>query len=66
VRAFKERMDRLIRELKSARLMEGVEKISLPGEKEFEAQVRNLRDGIPLSKGVLNELNNMGESKLDL
>ena len=59
-------MDRLIRELKSARLMRQVEKIYLPGEKEFEAKARNLREGIPLSKAILNELNKMGEARLDI
>jgi LDH2 family malate/lactate/ureidoglycolate dehydrogenase len=66
VQGFKGRMDRLIRELKSARLMKQVEKIYLPGEKEFEAKVRNLREGIPLSKAILTELNKMGETRLDI
>jgi LDH2 family malate/lactate/ureidoglycolate dehydrogenase len=66
VQEFKGRMDRLIRELKSARLMRQVEKIYLPGEKEFEAKARNLREGIPLSKAILNELNKMGETRLDI
>jgi LDH2 family malate/lactate/ureidoglycolate dehydrogenase len=65
VQGFKGRMDRLIRELKSARLMKQVENIYLPGEKEFEAKARNLREGIPLSKGILNELNKIGGTTLD-
>jgi LDH2 family malate/lactate/ureidoglycolate dehydrogenase len=63
---FKGRMDMLIRELKSSKLMKGQEKIYLPGEKEFEAKARNLREGIPLSKGVLDELNKIGEASLDI
>jgi LDH2 family malate/lactate/ureidoglycolate dehydrogenase len=46
--------------------MKQVEKIYLPGEKEFEAKVRNLREGIPLSKAILTELNKMGEARLDI
>jgi LDH2 family malate/lactate/ureidoglycolate dehydrogenase len=51
VQTFKERMDRLIGELKSSRQMKGVEKIYLPGEKEYETREQNLRDGIPISGG---------------
>lgn len=66
VQEFKGRMDRLIRELKSARPLKEVEKIYLPGEKEFEAKERNLREGIPISTGIFKELNEMGESHLDI
>ncbi len=61
---FKERMDRFIKELKSSRRMKGVEKIYLPGEKEHETREQNLRDGIPISSGVLSELNDLGAAKL--
>jgi LDH2 family malate/lactate/ureidoglycolate dehydrogenase len=64
VQTFKERMDRLIGELKSSRQMKGVEKIYLPGEKEYETREQNLRDGIPISGGVLSELNKLGTAKL--
>jgi LDH2 family malate/lactate/ureidoglycolate dehydrogenase len=64
VRTFKERMDRLIKELKSSNRMKDVEKIWLPGEKEYLAREQNLRDGIPVSRGVLSELNKLGAVKL--
>jgi LDH2 family malate/lactate/ureidoglycolate dehydrogenase len=66
VREFKARMDRLIRELKSGRLMKQVEEIYLPGEREFQVKALNLRKGVPISIGVLKELNEMGESRLDI
>jgi len=65
VPTFKERMDRLIKELKSSRRMKGVEKIYLPGEKEYETREQNLRDGIPISGGVLSELNALGAARLE-
>jgi LDH2 family malate/lactate/ureidoglycolate dehydrogenase len=64
IQTFKERMDQLIKELKSSRRMKGVEKIYLPGEKEHETREQNLRDGIPISRGVLSELNRLGAAKL--
>jgi LDH2 family malate/lactate/ureidoglycolate dehydrogenase len=62
---FKERMDRLIDELKSSRLMPGTEKIYVPGEKEYLIKEDNLRNGVPVTLGVLKELNAMGDSKID-
>ena len=59
------KFDRLIKELKSSRRMKGVEKIYLPGEKEYENREQNLRDGIPISRGVLSELHALGAAKLE-
>ncbi len=64
VHTFKERMDRLIKELKSSRRMKGVERIYLPGEREHETREQNLKEGIPISRGVLRELNGLGAAKL--
>jgi LDH2 family malate/lactate/ureidoglycolate dehydrogenase len=65
VQTFKKRMDRLIKELKSSRRMKDVEKIYLPGEKEHDTREQNLRDGIPISRGVLCELNELGAARLE-
>lgn len=64
VEEFKERMDRLINELRATRLMKGVEKIYVPGEKEFLTKEENLKKGVPVSLGVLKELNEMGKLKI--
>jgi LDH2 family malate/lactate/ureidoglycolate dehydrogenase len=61
---FTERMDKLIDELKASRLIEGVEKIYVPGEKEFLTREENIAKGVPVTLGVLRELNAMGEITL--
>jgi LDH2 family malate/lactate/ureidoglycolate dehydrogenase len=61
---FMERVDSLIDELKASRLAEGVERIYVPGEKEFLAKEENERLGIPVNLNVLKELNSMGDVKI--
>lgn len=53
---FKTRIDNLINFLKSSNLRGNVEKIYIPGEKEFEAYRDNSANGIPVPSGVLKEL----------
>ncbi|MDQ0221138.1 Ldh family oxidoreductase [Peribacillus cavernae] len=53
---YKLRIDQMIREIRQTRLMEGVEKIYLPGEIESEIKAEREELGIPLTKQVLNEL----------
>ena len=42
---FKERMEALIKQLKSSKLAPGVSQITVPGEPEYDARARNLKHG---------------------
>ncbi|GAB7387020.1 Ldh family oxidoreductase [Bacillaceae bacterium] len=53
---FKQRMDEMIRAIRKIPLMEGVERIYLPGEIELLKTAEREVKGIPVSKEVLNEL----------
>jgi LDH2 family malate/lactate/ureidoglycolate dehydrogenase len=53
---FKETMDRWRQLLRNAPMVEGQDRIYIPGEKEFIAAEQNLRDGIPLSAKVVHRL----------
>jgi LDH2 family malate/lactate/ureidoglycolate dehydrogenase len=57
---FKAAMDDLHRRLKGSRKAEGQTRIWVPGEKEYEESERRLRDGIPLSAAVINDLQQLG------
>ena len=54
---FKERVDAFVREIRSLPKAEGVGRIYLPGEIEFEKEEESMRLGIALDRGVLNDLN---------
>jgi len=58
---FKQRMDRMIRELKNAPKAEGSERVYLPGEMEWERREAALRCGISLPADVLESLRGMAE-----
>ncbi len=51
--AFRRRVDGAIRELRSSRRAEGVERIYAPGELEAETTERYVREGIPLAEETL-------------
>jgi len=53
---FKCRTDKRIKEIKNSSKKEGVKQIYLPGEIEFKNKEKNLRDGIPIAKEVLEDL----------
>ncbi|WP_176555727.1 Ldh family oxidoreductase [Virgibacillus ndiopensis] len=53
---FKNRIDEMIDKIREVPLIEGVEKIYLPGEIETEKQFEREVNGIPLSKEVVDEL----------
>lgn len=57
---FKDTMDQMIAEIKSVALMEGVDRIYLPGEIEVEKTAERLAHGIPLSKELIDELVGVG------
>jgi LDH2 family malate/lactate/ureidoglycolate dehydrogenase len=56
VARFKQRMDKIIREYRSTRLAEGVERVYVPGEMEDEIERRNRRDGVPLNEATIRNL----------
>jgi LDH2 family malate/lactate/ureidoglycolate dehydrogenase len=66
--SFKDRVDRMIDDLKSAPPMEGSSGIMMPGEIEYLSQQKLLNSGIPVSVGVLKTLDDfagkVGISKL--
>jgi len=58
---FKRRMDEWIRLVRNTRRGEGVERIWLPGEKEFVTREQRLAEGIPLNENMLAELKALAE-----
>jgi LDH2 family malate/lactate/ureidoglycolate dehydrogenase len=57
---YQRRMDKAIREMRNARRAPGVERIYLPGEREYLWHAERRRNGIPLGQGVFSELNEVG------
>jgi LDH2 family malate/lactate/ureidoglycolate dehydrogenase len=53
---FKQRVDQMIQEIRELPLMDGVEKIYLPGEIERENESDRLKNGIPLGSETIAEL----------
>ena len=58
---YKARMDKAIREIRGAERAEGVERIYLPGEREYLWAAERCRAGIPVSAAVVAELRELGE-----
>ncbi len=61
VAEFKERVDRLIRMMKSSQLARWQNKIYIPGEIEFETQRLRIKEGIPYPKGVVSPLKKLAQ-----
>ena len=61
VEEFKDRLDTLIAFIKSSRKRAGVEKIYVPGEKEYETYLMNSEKGIPVPTEVLKGLETLAE-----
>jgi LDH2 family malate/lactate/ureidoglycolate dehydrogenase len=59
VNQFKERIDDLIRQIKSSRLAPGTDRVYLPGEIEYERRAVYVKEGIPLSLTVVEDLYNL-------
>jgi L-2-hydroxycarboxylate dehydrogenase (NAD+) len=61
VNVFKKEMDRVIREIRDSKRMEGVDRIWLPGEMEFY-RMRERRDrGVPIAPAVVKELRRVAD-----
>lgn len=56
---FKQRMDYMIRMMKSSKPAPGTEVIKIPGEIEFDNEERHRREGVPISDTVLGQLNRL-------
>ncbi|MDB5078138.1 MAG: Malate/L-lactate dehydrogenase [Chloroflexi bacterium] len=65
VTEFKAEMDDMIRELRSTKPVEGVERVYVAGEKEFLAEAVNRQLGVPLLAGVVQRLLELGQ-ELDI
>lgn len=54
---LRRRTDELIRDIRSSAPAEGTERISYPGEPEHLRRIERSRDGIPLPRAIVDELN---------
>jgi len=61
IQQFKERMDNLIRFIRNAPKAQGADRIYLPGEMEWEARERALREGMILPDHVMVRLKGLAE-----
>jgi len=58
---FKNRVEQLIGDVKSVQLMDGVEKVYVPGEIEWEKREKYLKEGIPYPPAALAQLEKFGQ-----
>lgn len=57
---FKQKIDKLIHDIKSARSQPGVESILVPGELEFRTREKRLHDGIPVPETTMKNIRLLG------
>ena len=62
LKEFKKAMDARIRELKNCNLAADTDRIYMPGEMEFETEIKRRKEGIPLALHVIDDLNRLAES----
>src|SRR5437762_1515393 len=58
---FKKHIDKWIKRFRSAKTVEGQQKVLIPGDPEREMEKQRLKNGIPLLKPVLEDLKYLGE-----
>jgi LDH2 family malate/lactate/ureidoglycolate dehydrogenase len=58
---FKQHMDNWIRRFRSAKTVEGEEKVIIPGDPEREMEAIRMKEGIPLVDAVVTDLEAVGE-----
>ncbi|TGS61282.1 Ldh family oxidoreductase, partial [Mesorhizobium sp. M1C.F.Ca.ET.176.01.1.1] len=56
---FKRSVDRIVRDIRGSQRLPGVERIWLPGEQSHERRARYSESGIPVSAGLMAELNTL-------
>ena len=61
VEQFRKHADEAIRQIRASKRVPGVERIYLPGEKEFETESERSRSGIPLSPEMQSELRQLAD-----
>lgn len=61
LREFRAGMDKALREVKSSARAEGVERIYIPGEIEFETKAERLAKGIPIPEAVVLDFISLGK-----
>jgi len=59
--SFKSEMDRVIREIRDSKRMDGVDRIWLPGEMEFHKTRERLERGIPLNPALVEQLRQLAK-----
>lgn len=58
---FKNHMDNWINRFRSAKTVEGQEKLIIPGDPERESEIERMKNGIELNSKVLEDLKSLGE-----
>ena len=58
---FRARIDRLVEHVKASELASGVEEVFIAGEPEARRKTERLRDGIPVSAVVREELETVAQ-----
>ena len=58
---FKKNMDKWIKRFRSAKTVEGANKVLIPGDPEREMETERMANGIPLLKPVIDDLKFLGE-----
>ena len=61
IELFKDKMDRMIRDIKESPKARGIEEIYLPGELEHRRRQKRLAEGIPLGRKVYEDLLEIGK-----
>ena len=58
---FKDHMDKWIQRFRSAKPVKGQSRVYIPGDIEREMEIARMKEGIPLLKQVVDDLNSIGE-----
>jgi L-2-hydroxycarboxylate dehydrogenase (NAD+) len=59
---FKQHMDKWIKRFRSAKTIEGQQKVLIPGDPEREMEIYRMKNGIPLLKPVIEDLKFLAET----
>ena len=57
---FKNHMDNWINRFRSAKPVDGHERVLIPGDPEREIEAERIRSGIPVNKKVVEDLKDLG------
>jgi LDH2 family malate/lactate/ureidoglycolate dehydrogenase len=58
---FTAEVDRHVRDLRQSQRLPGVDVIRLPGDRRAECRDERLRDGVPLAKALIAQLDKMAD-----